>query len=153
MRSSIRRVAVPAALFLTAAIFGGGCDLSTKHWAEETLRDRPGQSMSVVDRYVDLSLSYNEGTAFSFVRDLGTARMVFGVSSLVLVIALFVVVIRKPELRWRALALGVVAGGAIGNGLDRVLRHGVVDFIQVHYPWGGSWPTFNVADALVAIGV
>jgi len=54
---------------------------------------------------------------------------------------------------------GMVAGGAIGNGFDRMFRElpsggtAVVDFIRVNYPWGGSWPTFNVADALVAAGV
>lgn len=153
MTRSIRRVAIPAALFLSAAILGGGCDLSTKHWAEETLSERPGQSMTVVDRYVDLTLERNEGTAFSFIRDLGTARMAFGIFSILVVIALFVVVVRHPEQRWRALGFGVIAGGAIGNGLDRIFRDGVVDFIVVHYPWGGSWPTFNIADALVAIGV
>ena len=108
---------------------------------------------TVVDQYVDLSLQYNEGTAFSFVRDLGLARLVFGIFSILVVIALFVVVVRHPQHRWRALGFGVVAGGALGNGLDRIFRDGVVDFIVVHYPWGGSWPTFNIADVLVAVGV
>ena len=153
MTRSIRRVALPASLFLSAAILGGGCDLSTKHWAEETLADEPGQSMTVVDQYVDLSLQYNEGTAFSFVRDLGLARLVFGIFSILVVIALFVVVVRHPQHRWRALGFGVVAGGALGNGLDRIFRDGVVDFIVVHYPWGGSWPIFNIADVLVAVGI
>ena len=55
--------------------------------------------------------------------------------------------------------MGAIAGGAIGNGFDRAFGEGptgeagVVDFIKVNYPWGGSWPTFNVADALVAGGV
>ncbi len=152
MTSSVRRVAISASLFLCAAILGGGCDRSSKHWAEETLSERPGRSMTIVERTVDFTLAYNEGTAFSVVGDRGWVRALFGALSIAVVIALFVVVIREPELRWRALAFGVIAGGALGNGLDR-LRGGVVDFIQVHYPWGGSWPIFNVADALVAIGV
>ena len=154
MSGTIRRVAVPASLFLVAALLGGGCDLSTKAWAEETLRDQPGQTMSVIDPHVDFTLHYNEGTAFSAVQDLGgSVRVAFGVVSLLVVVVLFVVAVRKPEHRIQALALGTIAGGAIGNGLDRILRTGVVDFIQVNYPWGGSWPVFNVADALVAVGV
>ena len=57
------------------------------------------------------------------------------------------------------LAFGTIAGGALGNGIDRLVRlsprggTGVVDFIKINYPWGGSWPTFNVADVLVAVGV
>jgi len=153
MKASLRRVGVPALLFVGAALLGGGCDLSTKHWAEERLSDLPGRTMSVIDPYVEMSLQYNEGTAFSFVRDLGTARILFGIFSLLVVVGLFVFVVRNPEHRFHALALGIIAGGAIGNGLDRVSRTGVVDFIRVNYPWGGSWPTFNVADALVAVGV
>ena len=52
-----------------------------------------------------------------------------------------------------------IAGGALGNGIDRLVRlaptggTGVVDFIKINYPWGGSWPNFNVADALLVVGV
>jgi signal peptidase II len=47
----------------------------------------------------------------------------------------------------------VVLGGALGNLIDR-LRYGeVVDFLNVHL-WGGyTWPTFNVADSAIVIGV
>ncbi|AKF06657.1 Lipoprotein signal peptidase [Sandaracinus amylolyticus] len=143
---------IAGALFLVTAALGSGCDLTTKHWAEETLRDVPGQTLSLIAPHVDLTLRFNEGTAFSVVRDLGAARAVLGGLALVVAIALFVMAIRSPESRMRALALGLVAGGAIGNGLDRITRSGVVDFVEIHYPWGGSWPAFNVADVLVAVG-
>jgi signal peptidase II len=53
----------------------------------------------------------------------------------------------------------MILAGALGNLHDRFFRAdelgrpGVVDFIKVHYPWGGSWPNFNVADALLVVGV
>jgi signal peptidase II len=54
--------------------------------------------------------------------------------------------------RWpMALALGLVLGGALGNLTDRVVRghHGaVVDFVALHF-----WPTFNVADSCIVVGV
>jgi lipoprotein signal peptidase len=148
-----RRKWVPAAVFFGALALGAGCDHSTKAWAESALEDEPNQSVSAIDPYVDLTLRYNEGTAFSFIRDLGTGRVLLGVLSLLLTVVFFVMAVRAPEDRWRSLGFGIIAGGAVGNGIDRVVRHGVIDFIEVHYPWGGSWPAFNVADALVVIGV
>jgi signal peptidase II len=146
------RRAVSPALFLALALLGGGCDLSTKHWAQEVLGGLPGQSLTIIDPLVELSLSLNEGTAFSLVPDLGDGRLLFGIMSLLVVVALFVAVLRAPEQRVQAIAFGLIAGGAIGNGADRILRAGVVDFIRLSYPWGGSWPTFNIADVLLVAG-
>ncbi len=146
------------AVFVVMTLFGGGCDLRSKDWAEETLRDAPGWTMSLVEPYLELALSYNRGTAFSFVGDLGEARWVLGLVALAMVLVLLVMALRARDL-YGPLAMGMIAGGAIGNGVDRLFREapgggtGVVDFIRVNYPWGGSWPTFNVADVLVAVGV
>lgn len=108
--------------------------------------------MRLIDPWVELSLSFNPGTAFSFVQDLGVGRVVFGIVALLVVVVLAIVAVRSRDKWVHALALGTIAGGAIGNGVDRIFHAGVVDFIKLNYP-GGSWPTFNVADALVAIGV
>jgi signal peptidase II len=147
-----------AAWFGLACVLGGGCDLQTKAWAEQTLGSTLGSRM-VLDPWLELSLAYNRGTAFSFVSDLGTARWILGVFALAMVIVLLVVALRSEGRRIDLLAFGTIAGGALGNGIDRLVRlapkggTGVVDFIKINYPWGGSWPTFNVADVLVAVGV
>ena len=55
-----------------------------------------------------------------------------------------------------AVAIGAIAGGAVGNILDRVRFGAVVDFIHAHIdtPWGDlSWYVFNVADAAIVCGV
>lgn len=154
-----RRVGVRLGWFVGTSVLGGGCDLQTKAWAERALAELPGRAMVVVEPWLELSLQYNRGTAFSLVRDLGTARIVFGVLALVVVVALAVMLIRGRQSAGEAVSFGAVAGGAIGNGFDRAFgegptgEQGVVDFIKVNYPWGGSWPTFNVADALVAGGI
>jgi signal peptidase II len=149
-----------AALFLAASLTGGGCDLTTKAWAEGELSSLPGQSLSIFDPWLDFALAYNQGAAFSIVGDLGTTRAVLGIVSFVLAAGLLLmVVLSRRVTRLEALALGAIAAGAIGNGYDRLFRlapgggTGVVDFIRVNYPWGGSWPTFNVADMLVFVGV
>jgi signal peptidase II len=55
-----------------------------------------------------------------------------------------------------AVAIGAIAGGAVGNVIDRVRFGGVVDFIHAHVEtgWGDySWYVFNVADAAIVCGV
>ncbi len=94
-----------------------------------------------------LSLGYNSGSAFS---------LFTGWAPLLVVVALLVVgVLLALALRTRrasvAVALGLVLGGALGNVADRLFRghHGeVVDFITLTH-----WPTFNVADACITIGI
>lgn len=147
-------------LFFAATVCGGGCDLQTKAWAETTLGALPRESMMVVEPWLELSLAYNRGTAFSFIPDLGEmTRWIFGALALVVVGILVVAVVRSQGDRVDAIAFGALAGGAVGNGYDRVFRQapgggtGVVDFVKLNYPWGGSWPTFNVADVLIAVGL
>ncbi|MBF5045797.1 signal peptidase II [Aggregicoccus sp. 17bor-14] len=57
--------------------------------------------------------------------------------------------------RWVRAALALVAGGALGNFVDRLLRGYVIDFIDWHWrnQPGMRWPTFNVADAAICVGV
>ncbi len=145
-------------LFGLVAVVATALDLATKAWAESALSDLPGRSMSVISPWLEFSLSYNQGTAFSVIRDLGSMRWFFGVLSIV-VLAVLCYMAARSRIKMELFALGILAGGAIGNGWDRVMRlapqggTGVVDFVKVNYPWGGSWPTFNVADAWLVVGV
>lgn len=52
-----------------------------------------------------------------------------------------------------AVAMGMLLGGAMGNLLDRVRFHHVVDFIDVHIGTWYQWPTFNVADSAITSGM
>ena len=145
--------------FGACTAIGAGIDLWTKQIAVDHLASLPTGAKWVVEPWLEWSLSYNRGTAFSIIRDLGSARWFFGVMALAVVAMLIWMVVRGTGDKLEAVALGFLAGGAIGNGVDRVFRvladggTGVVDFIKVNYPWGGSWPTFNIADALLVVGV
>ncbi len=65
---------------------------------------------------------------------------------------------RRPD-PLTTLGLAAIVAGAVGNGYDRAFREapgggtGVVDFIAVTLPGGLHWPTFNVADVLLVLGV
>src|SRR5690606_35805289 len=126
------------ALFGTMALAGSGCDLKTKAWAEQVLPAHPEGTLSVVEPWVELTLAYNHGTAFSVVPNMGSGTFLFGVFALILAAGLLATILFTRVGRLEALALGTIAGGGIGNGIERLAGTGVVDFIKVNYPWGGS---------------
>lgn len=109
------------------------------------------EAQIVVGEYVEvlgpleLTLSHNRGVAFGLAGGAGV--------KLVLVTALALAVIgylfsRNPLRPGMWVAVGLVAGGAIGNLADRIRHDAVTDFIAV-----GSWPPFNLADVSITIGV
>jgi len=121
--------------------------------------------------FLDLTLAYNTGAAFSVLADgTGWQRWFF----VVLALAVSAVILGwlrtlGPGDRWSGVALSLILGGALGNVLDRLLAGHVVDFIDVYYragsclplftpvPIGGNvlechWPAFNLADSAIFLG-
>ncbi len=133
-------------------------DLWTKAWAWEHLRR--GRPVVVIDPLLEFSFSFNLGAAFGFLNDASWSRLFFiAVTVLALIYMAWLARTLPTQKAYGFVAVGLVAAGASGNLHDRLVRandgghYGVVDFIKVNYPWGGSWPTFNVADALLLVGV
>jgi signal peptidase II len=129
-------------------------DQATKQWI--VLKIHYADSIPIIPGLFDLTHVRNAGGAFSFFADGPVEqRMVFFIGTTLIAIVLLLVFYRKLGSHevLPATALGVVLGGALGNLTDR-LRYGeVVDFLDVHL-WGGyTWPTFNVADSAIVIGV
>ena len=114
-----------------------------------------GLPQSVVDGYWDWELAYNPGVAFStFASFAGTPRCVLLL--LVAVVALVGITLlalrARPDERLKRIAYALVAGGALGNLIDRLHDGAVTDFVRwrIHEH---RWPIFNVADAALLIGV
>jgi signal peptidase II len=134
----------PLLLGVAAAVLAA--DQLTKWWAVGTLDTR---TIDVVWT-LRLHLVINYGSAFSVARGRGA------VISL-LALAVVAVLLRSGRYATRpgtAVAIGLVAGGALGNLIDRAFRAGdgflgggVVDFID--FQW---WPVFNLADAAIVVG-
>ncbi len=117
-------------------------DQLTKWWAVTRLVHGPVHVIGTLD----FELSRNSGASFSLFQ--GKAVVLVPVA-VVLVAVLSVMAWRAPS-AGRAVVLGLIVGGALGNLCDRFFRddHGaVVDFVALHF-----WPTFNVADACIVVG-
>ena len=137
-------------IFVIAAAAVIVVDLITKLVAEATLLRTPG--ISVLGDWFQLRLVYNQGAAFGL--HLGPfSRWFFLGFALVAVVVLNSLSRSAAQGdRFRQLACGLVAGGAVGNLLDRVRSaRGVVDFLDFGVG-GWRWPTFNVADIAVTCG-
>ena len=85
------------------------------------------------------------GAAFG-IAQAGTA--IFTIASVVVAIGLVVYVARNPGTLWNDAVLGLILGGTLGNGFDRIVYGTVTDFINFHF-----WPVFNVADSAISTGV
>jgi signal peptidase II len=107
----------------------------------------PGMSIPVIGDLLRITVTRNVGAAFGM---LPGGRVAFIVVSVVAVCVIAgYLVRRRPQQLWIVSALGLVAGGAIGNLIDRAYFGWVTDFIQ----WPFGFPVFNVADASVVVGV
>jgi signal peptidase II len=104
----------------------------------------PGEDVDVAGP-LGLTLSHNKGVAFGLAGGGGALLLGFTLAALALIVYLFA---REPQRPWMWVAVGFLAGGAIGNLVDRVRAGAVTDFIDV-----GPWPPFNVADASITLGV
>lgn len=97
---------------------------------------------------VDLSLSMNTGMAFGFLQGARWPLAVFGA----LVIAVLIAWLWREHRSLSQWGIAILIGGASGNLIDRVSRGAVTDFLDLH---AGShhWPTFNLADVALTVGV
>ena len=133
-----RRVLVAGSVTIAVVV----ADQLTKWWAVTHLAERHIHVIGTLD----LELARNSGASFSLFQGKG---FVLAPIALVLAAVLATLIWHSPT-TGRAVALGLVLGGALGNLADRLFRdeHGaVVDFVALHF-----WPTFNLADASVVIG-
>ncbi|MCD4690261.1 signal peptidase II [bacterium] len=111
---------------------------------------RMGHSIDVIGAVVRFTRTSNTGAAFGLFRG-GSAWFVWISAAASLAIILFSREIVKMRF-WERTAFGLVLGGAVGNLIDRVRTGAVVDFIDIGF---GTlrWPSFNVADSAITIGV
>jgi signal peptidase II len=126
-------------------------DQGTKHLVVGSLQ--PNRPMAILP-WIEFVLSYNKGISFSFLQFSGDAQRWPLVGLSILVAGLLGWWLsRMPSGRpILAMGLALIAGGALGNMLDRARIGSVIDFVHVSYKaW--SFAVFNFADAAITIGV
>ena len=96
---------------------------------------------------------FNEGAAFGFGSDFGlNSNLIFSVLAFAILCIIFYLVWSSRHLRSQLnLAYSLVAGGAAGNLIDRLIYGHVIDFLDFHYAGWHFW-TFNVADSAITVG-
>ena len=104
----------------------------------------PGQEVEVLGP-LELTLTHNSGVAFGLAGGGGVGLVLLTLAALAFIGLLFQ---RNPTRPGMWIAVGLLAGGAIGNLADRVRADAVTDYIQLPH-----WPAFNLADIAVTVGV
>ena len=125
-------------------------DYFSKQWALETLGNDVVMRLTP---WMDFKLAFNKGAAFSLFADgSGWQRWFFmGIATVIGLWLCYAIIFERTNALTR-LAYASILGGAIGNLYDRILHGKVVDFISWHIG-NAYWPTFNVADVGICVGV
>ena len=151
-------------IFLIVGLVSLAADQATKVWARGALPTLPdevcsrgpgccGTPVPVIENFFDWRMSCNPGSAFGLFSSTGSARIFLSVVGLVALGAIVWMVRKARADQTRLLwALGLVAGGAVGNLIDRIYTGVVTDFVVWKYH-DKEWPTFNVADVTLVVGV
>lgn len=137
-------------LLLSAVVIA--LDQLSKWWALHALQPA-GLPHAVIPGFLNWTLAFNRGAAFSFLAaGSGWQRWFFVALAVVISAVLVAWLARTPRRDWRTgMPLGLIVGGALGNLIDRLHASQVTDFIQVYYrQW--SYPVFNLADCGITVG-
>jgi signal peptidase II len=145
----------PLRLGIVAAIATLALDQASKLWLLHVF-DIAHRGTVAVTPFFDLVLAWNIGISFGwFQNDGALAQIALMAVKVVAVIALAIWMARSQTLL-ATIALGLIIGGAVGNGIDRLAYGAVVDFALFHVQIGGNtfnWYVFNLADVAIVAGV
>jgi lipoprotein signal peptidase len=136
---------------LAALVLVLGADQASKWWILNGLH-LPALGRVDLLPVLSLTMVWNPGVTFGLFKADGQGGALLLVVVAVVIVAALGLWLRRAESRLVAVALGAIAGGAIGNVIDRLRFGAVVDFIHFHVG-GWSWYVFNVADSAIVCGV
>ena len=114
--------------------------------SKELAAGLPGDGIVLIPGVLGLRYAQNTGAAFSLLA--GQPRLL-GILSLAVIAAGFLWLRKKPLAAFPLAALALMAGGAAGNMIDRLVRGYVPDMIEALFV---NFPVFNVADSCLTVG-
>jgi len=140
-------------IFWPLMLGGLALDLWTKKAAFEQIK--PGESVPIVDGFLQLVTALNNGAAFGMFAGKSSVLMAISFIALLIIFAIFL--FGQTHQKSAQAALAFFAAGVCGNLYDRAFNGGLVrDFIDAYITVSGReyhWHTFNVADSLLCVGV
>lgn len=110
--------------------------------------------IEVIPGFFGLTYIPNPGAAFGLFGSVAASVRSFfliGVSITALAVLFFMYARLTEKSILVHIAIGMIIGGAVGNLIDRMRLHWVIDFLDLHWR-GYHWPTFNVADFAITVG-
>ena len=147
-----RRDKVSWGLVLTIAVIVVALDQATKAWVLSNLPGAP--PFTVIPGFFDLTFSRNTGGVFGLLAgapSFGRRAFFIGTTAIALGVIGFYLRRWGRESRLLTVSLALVAGGAVGNLVDRLRFGSVVDFIDWYWR-SHHWYTFNIADSAISTG-
>jgi|CXWL01.1.fsa_nt_gi signal peptidase II len=120
---------------------------------------RQKRSITLSENFFRLRYAENPGAAFGLFRTLpenlrGPLFHLVSIGAVVLIGFFYSKLTgTDPKEKWALWGLPLVLGGAIGNYIDRLARGFVIDFLEAHWFDKAAWPSFNIADAAICVGV
>ncbi|MCJ2163778.1 MULTISPECIES: signal peptidase II [unclassified Pseudodesulfovibrio] len=127
-------------------------DQITKLWVHNAME--PWTGKEIIPGLFNLVYVLNKGAAWGFLDDdhINWQRPLFIIISLAAVAVItYMLLLTKEHDKWMISGLGMIAGGAIGNAIDRIWLGSVIDFLDF-YVDAYHWPAFNVADSALTVG-
>ncbi len=122
-------------------------DQITKYWAVYLKSNPP---IVLIDNFLQLNYTENHGAAFGMLQGKQTFFII--VTIVILVVIIYTLIKNNKLSNISRISLILISGGAVGNLIDRIRLHYVVDFIDVNFGKIYDFPIFNAADSFVVIG-
>lgn len=137
------------AWFLAIALTMIALDQASKWLVYFLIRNHP--PVVIIPNFLNLSYATNTGAAFSMFA--GHTGLLAVFSALISLVIAFWAWRLPPQEQGLRVPLGLILGGALGNLIDRACLGYVIDFIDAHWFDLHRWPTFNIADSAVCVGM
>ncbi|HHO53101.1 MAG TPA: signal peptidase II [Deltaproteobacteria bacterium] len=150
-------------IFSLTTLTGVALDQLTKRWVIDHLEPMSHDEIVIVPDLLSIVHARNTGAAFSMME--GAQALFLAITVVAIVIVTVFLYRLERDARFEALTLGMVFGGILGNGIDRLLYRSVTDMVKCYVGFEpvSSWlieqlgtnvyPIWNVADALLVVGV
>lgn len=145
----------PVRAGLISAIVTVILDQASKLWLLNVL-DLAHRGAVKVTPFFDLVLAWNIGISFGWLQNDNQAAQIALMAVKVIAVVALAIWMARSRTRLATVGLGLIIGGAVGNGIDRLAYGAVVDFALFHVEIAGNtfnWYVFNLADVAIVAGV